>query len=424
MKIDIVSFTHLLISVLAIIILLDIWFYYWRREARSGDKENMDWALIFFSSALGLWALQDLFILIIRNSSSPSSPLERFIGTTASTLNNGAFLLSFCYFQHAPDAFKGPGNRTRFRSIVIPLTILINLLLWCLIIFEYYFAAALIDAIYTGITLSILGGLLVTTFWRRDFFGIGLIGPIVIYLAIYGQVSNNDDLNLNNGTSWATILLDGRPVPLPVTDNEIIIQDVSSLGLMVSYGSSLLSPNVISVSGLQMQVQQGDVSMSTQLASSVQVYINAGAPANTITFLSPSSLKIKIKHGDTLGHVFYLVSYFAIICLFIALAFSWILEKSDMGNYAFEDVAAIVVADSDPKELKDKCQWLLENDIINVLIEILGQKGGSQVDRIKQISENYYTALRQKRFNLITSKDFKKRIEDIKDVLKVYVELM
>jgi len=342
MDFSITSLTHFLASIFTIGILLDIWFYY-KRQLPAGDKETLDKSLKLFSIALALWCINDLFNLIDRNADTDKE-FSNIIGGIASTLNNCAFLLSFIFFQYAPDLIKEKSGRKVYQNIVYAVSGIILIAYLILIQLNLSFAAAIIDVVFSGITLATLSILLSITFWKRGFVGIGIIAAVGCNIAVLGQILNNESLSAT-APDYTLYYQDNLQGGHPITGASTLeIEGNSALEFNISpyqNGSSVICVTAQSGHLSNFIGPQNPLFKASYKSSNVDITdphkviayfkLHNQDDQFAIRFISQTKITLSLDKTSKSPHiasVLYLVSFFLIISLFVALAFSWILETS------------------------------------------------------------------------------------------------
>jgi len=348
MNFNLVSLTHFISSIFAIGILVDLWFYYSKQDIFA-TKVKLDHSIRLFSVALALWAISDLFTLIDLNSDTLNA-FSDIVATIASSLNNCAFLLTVVYFDYAPESLKRPSGQRLYQRIVWMSTCFILLTVLILTQLKMTEAAAIIDICFSSLTLIILSILLTFTFLKRGFIGIGMIAAIACNIAVLAQILINNSIidstpkyhiTLDNAFTQTDEYSGKTTLELKDQKNNIFEFKITSNDSSNNYlcistqrviesGKDTTNLPVIFTS---FEITNESAGQRMGYGKFSKAHFRLDNPNNrfSVNFISSQKIEIEVyKPGPvfSIGQVLYLVSFFLIVMLFVALAFSWILATS------------------------------------------------------------------------------------------------
>ena len=173
---SIVRLTHFFITLIAILILLNIWWVYYNARIQKFDLKTRDYGVIALAIALGIWSLISFIVYLNPNISNETT-------TFLSIVNNGVFLIAVTYFDHG---IKWLSSKSKKRGLIISIALLTLII---------YFSSLLMHDIsleielgYSISMLIILMGALFYSFYARSLYMIAFISLLVICVVIVGQI--------------------------------------------------------------------------------------------------------------------------------------------------------------------------------------------------------------------------------------------
>lgn len=173
--------THLIISSIAVVVLINIWQNYYSAKVRSFHRTAKDYGLLFLCGGILVWGFVSLLGLLKGNK-------NELAGWVLSTINNGFFLCSFAYFRHGLEWFNSEKNKSNWLLFIGVSTIIIIVTICMLAPHADSYKLDYIDFVYSSLTLLFLGGLLFKSFEARRLYAVAYISIGIVFLAIYGQL--------------------------------------------------------------------------------------------------------------------------------------------------------------------------------------------------------------------------------------------
>ena len=211
-------------------------------------------------------------------------------------------------------------------------------------------AAAIIDICFSSLTLIILSILLTFTFLKRGFIGIGMIAAIACNIAVLGQILINKSVIDNTPKYMMTLNQSFAHTSTCTGKTTLELKDHHNNTFEFKITSNDSSNNYLCINTQRIpQADKDTANMPLLYTTFVITNISDGKTTDygkysdahfklenqqnrfSLNFVSPHKIEIEAHHSGPvfgIGQVLYLVSFFLIVMLFVALAFSWILATS------------------------------------------------------------------------------------------------
>lgn len=449
MNFNLVSLTHFIASIFAIGILVDLWFFYSKQDIFA-TKVKLDHSIRLFSVALALWAINDLFTLIDLNSDTLDA-FSDIIATVASSLNNCAFLLTVVYFDYAPESLKRPSGQRLYQRIVWMSTCIILLVVLVLTQLKMPEAAAVIDICFSSLTLIILSILLTFTFLKRGFIGIGMIAAIACNIAVLGQILINNSIIDNTPKYYLTLGNAFTQTNNCSGKTTLELKDHHNYTFEFEITSNENSNNYLCIS-TQRVVQAGqdtanlpvifttfdiineNAGQKTDFGNFADAHFKLENPKNrfSVNFISPQKIEIEsYKPGPVfgIGQVLYLVSFFLIVMLFVALAFSWILATSSSKTEDIQEALRLLLKKIPENTTQNLIsEWTssaIRPDFMFIIAEAKKPLDKQQVDEYKKelraIERQYTDVLIRRKRGEIDDKMVERECQQIRqDIAQIF----
>ncbi len=176
------------VSVFVMALMLYIWFAFHYRQSRQNavpllERLKQDFGVVFLAMALFFWAITGL-VGIENNDPNHKEIMIRFFSLT----NNNLFLLALPGFRYGIAHFRKHREWYVFGGAIL---ILFSLLIMVSIAIDpgsFKDAFKWFDILYSVGVLTLLGWLLLASFWKRELRGISVLALVVILGTLYAQV--------------------------------------------------------------------------------------------------------------------------------------------------------------------------------------------------------------------------------------------
>lgn len=195
MLLVIIPLANGLISALSIFFILNIFWFYHKKQTSGEISGEKDYGLIWLAVGFLCWTLTGLI-----DSAYPADahPNSEYLIIFLSIINNGIFICSFTFFDHGIDSLNKKIEKRQYFAITAAVTLILIAVIFLLMGTEnstLLMTAKYLELIYSGITLTMFAGILFNSFFIRKLYGIAFAAILVIFLLLFIQMAEVlDDL--------------------------------------------------------------------------------------------------------------------------------------------------------------------------------------------------------------------------------------
>lgn len=187
--------SHIITTVLAVGILINIWWFYNKQKAKLNIEEKKDYGIVLLSIAMLIWALISALRLVTQHATDEVQKQIEFVIKFLSVVNNGLFLAALTYFEHGIEWVNMPERRKRAFLFIGIFSLFMYISIALLFAFDVpiekgsrILFADLLEFIYSFFVAAILLLVLALSFYHRKLYLISLIVVLSNTLLIAEQL--------------------------------------------------------------------------------------------------------------------------------------------------------------------------------------------------------------------------------------------